>query len=100
MSNKAGIYPTKFVSIDLQGKETDVTYGLRVADDNDSTYSNFFTEVDIVGKTPAQIVEIARGIDDKARDIIEFAEESHDGIFIGDDFHVWASLKAKGSEPA
>jgi hypothetical protein len=85
MSNHVGIYPTRFVTIDLQGNEQDVSYGLRVADDNDSTYSNLFETDEIVGKSPTEIVEIARGIDDRARDIIEFAEEQNDGIHIGDD---------------
>lgn len=94
MGNIVAIYPTKFVSIDLEGNETSATFGLRVADDNASTYANHYEESDIVGKSPTEILELARNLDDIARDAIEFAEENLAGITIGDEDYTWEELGA------
>lgn len=92
MGNRVTIYPTKFVDIDLDGNEGNVTFGLRVADDHGNSYSNLFDEDQIVGRTPKEIVELARSIDDAARNMIEFAEEMKDGISIGHDDYTWDDI--------
>lgn len=96
MGNRVGIYPTKFVDIDLDGTERHATYGLRVADDHGNAYSNTFERDQIVGRTPKEIVDLARTIDDAARDMIEFAEEAKDGISIGDDDYTWEQINGSG----
>lgn len=92
MGNRVSIYPTKFVDMEIDGREVDVTYGLRVADDNDSTYTNSLTREEVVGRSPGELVALARGIDDRARDMIDFAEEEHDGIDVGSVGYTWDEI--------
>ena len=99
MSNQPTIYLTKFTELDADGNDGEASYGLRVADNDDSTYSNLFERHEIVGQTASAIVELARGIDDRAAAIVEFAEENRDGIHIGDVFHSWDDLKAEAGSP-
>jgi hypothetical protein len=99
MANQVSIYPTRFTDVDLDGNEIGVSWGLRVADDTDCAYSNMFEKDDIVGRTPAEIVELARGIDDRARAIIDFAEECRDGLHIGDAHYSWTELKPGSGGP-
>jgi hypothetical protein len=97
MSNQVSIYLTKFVTLDLEGNETgspdDVTYGIRVTDDYDCTYSNLFEKEDVVGKSPKEIVDMARDIDERAGEMITFAENEKDGLSIGDKYYSWGEIK-------
>jgi hypothetical protein len=99
MGNRVDIFPTKFVELNIEGKEGAASYGLRVCDDNGGTYSNAFVREDIVGKTPLEIVELARGIDEISRDLIDFAEQEKDGISIAGDFYPWTALKPDTAKP-
>ncbi len=99
MGNRVDIYLTKFVDIDTKGNELETTYGLRVCDDQDMTYTNGLAKDGVVGRTPAEIVELARGIDERSRDMIAFAEDTQEGIHIGDEFFAWSDIKPKAATP-
>lgn len=98
MGNRVEIVLTKFMDMDIKGEELDATYGLRVFDDNDQAYVTGLKKEEILGRPPHELVELARGIDDRARDMIAFAEESLEGIYVGDRFFTWNALK--GDLPA
>lgn len=48
MANRLCVQYTKFVDLDDTGKETDVTWGIRVFDDYANWYSNHFASLDEV----------------------------------------------------
>jgi hypothetical protein len=99
MGNRVCINLTKFVDLDLKGNEVETTYGLRIGDDYDATFKNGLAKDEVVGKSPAEIIELARGIDERTRDMIAFAEESQDGIRIGDEFFAWTDIKSSAVTP-
>lgn len=99
MGNRVEIFVTKFVDIDLKGNEVETTYGVRICDDHAQAYTAGMPQDEIVGRSPAEIVEIARGIDERAHDMVAFAEEYQDGINIGEEYFVWADIKPKTVTP-
>jgi hypothetical protein len=99
MGNRVCINLTKFVDIDLQGNEVETTYGLRVCDDFDGSYKSGLAKDEVVGKSPAEIVDLARGIDERSRDMIAFAEDAQDGVHIGDQFFAWTDIKPSTAAP-
>ena len=99
MSNPVNITITKFVDLDDSGKEIGADYGLRISDNEDQTYTNGLKIEQVIGVLPMDIVELARGINDRAADMIVFAEDCNDGIYISDKFHAWADIKLKASTP-
>lgn len=99
MSSNVDIYVTRFETIDNEGQTTSTSYGLRVVDDFEQTYSSHFEKSDIIGKTPAELVEIARDSDDRAASMIQFAEDELDGVHINGDFWAWDELKPQSSTP-
>jgi hypothetical protein len=92
MSNIAAIYLTKFSDLDAKLNETKVSYGIRVADDYDSTYTNLMQKEELSNWSPIEILEIAKNIDDKASAIIGAAQENQDGIEIASVFYSWEEL--------
>lgn len=92
MSNRVTITPTEFVSCKLDGTVEYRSWGLRVADDYSQTYCNTYERDEIIGKSPAEIVTLARQIDDAAEAMISFAEEEDKLIDIGSDTYSFDEL--------
>lgn len=92
MANRVMIHVTKFVDLDSEGKEGSVSYGLRVADDYEATYSNLLKKEQIVGASPREILGLAIEIDVRSHAMIEHAQEHHEGITIGGDYYTWAEI--------
>lgn len=64
--------------------------GLRVCDDHDTAYKNGLTKDEIVGKSPAEISDLARGIAERSRDMIAIAKDVLGGVHTDDEFYAWA----------
>ena len=97
MSNNVSIYLTKFVDLDADGNEVDFSYGLRVADDYGSSYSNVWQKEQIVGASPRSIIELASNINEQSSEMIAHARECHDGIFIGGEHFTWDTISKEES---
>ena len=92
MATFVTIARTKFVNLDRQGNEGDVSYGFRVYDSNGGDYSNNHN-IEILQKTPAELVEMARELSETGHDLIEFAEATQPGIWFNDEFLAWEEIK-------
>lgn len=102
MSNKVSIIITRFTDFDRDGKELADSWGIRVCDDYDASYDNlkFASLDDLLSTTDAELVEIARNINERAAAIIDFARESKEGIEIGDRWVTWAEIDASTTPAA
>lgn len=102
MSNAAFIVPTRFTDFARDGAEIGHTWGLRVFDDHDATYDNGSVESmdQLLAMSDAQIVEMARGLNERAASIIDFARESADGIEIFGQWTTWAEIDASAAPGA
>lgn len=99
MSGYTTIRPTRFVRIDNNGNDTaDSSFGVVIYNDIDSDYCDSLPCDNIVGRTPAQIVKLVRGLSQRAAEIILDAEINDDGIFIGTTLHLWKDIRADGVE--
>lgn len=95
MSNHAFIVPTRFIDLNRDGSSASTAFGLRVFDDHDATYDNVLIESEeqMMAMSDREIVEMARGLNDKAAAIIDFAAENADGLYIWGDFVDWKALR-------
>jgi len=101
MSNKVTIQPTKFSN--LGGSE--VTWGVRVYDEYDSSYDNTWeqSEVDCFFNHEKQIYEQVDPLSILAKvcmtenevidSMIEYVIENETGIWIGSDWFEWEQIK-------
>lgn len=97
MGNSVLIQPTKFVDFDLDGRETGVSYGLRVSDDHASTYANWDESPEkLTSMSVAELVEHATNIDGTAMDIIRDARENDTPLYVGSRCVEWPGPSPEG----
>ncbi len=100
MSNPVLIVPTMFEDRDLDGTVIGTSYGLRVSDNEASTYENWAETFEgLSSLDPAAIVERARGIDDVAAAILAHAEEHDTPVTIGSRTFDWDQLRSSPPSP-
>lgn len=103
MSGKMVIELVKFTTLNADGSEAKdaiVTHGFLMRDGTSSDYSRVISSKEITGKSPWEIVQMARESGDVGRDMIESAIDLDDGVEINGHFFTWNDIRPKDRSPA
>lgn len=83
MSNSANIVRTIYQDVDAAGLVLGTSYGIRVYDDYGSTYTNLLDDLEtLLHASPDSLIEMALGLDETARGIVEHAQEHRHPVWI------------------
>jgi hypothetical protein len=86
MSSAVTVQPTEFKSV----RTGEITYGVRVYDDQACTYQNTW---DFVPDDDLEVLRLALdNADDVAQGIFDFVEENKYGIYIGSEWYEWDEI--------
>lgn len=67
-------------------------YRILVQDSHDAAFSKPLAHKDIIGKSSADIVEMAESISDASRNVVGYARDRMTGIWINKTFHTWEEV--------
>jgi hypothetical protein len=87
MINRANIEPTEFINVRTGSK----SYGVRVYDDYDQTYINYW---DSIPEDNMEVLEmVLKESNTDIGGIMDFVRENERGIFIGGEWYKWEDIK-------